>query len=353
MISVLHVDSSRQWGGGQNQVRLLMRELDKQSIHQLCICPLHSPLAARLASEQLPVWPVAWRMHLDPRALAAIAASMAGYDVVHCHDAHALQLALLPAAIRRRKVVASRRVRFKTNAFTWNRADRVIAISGTVRRVLLDSGIAPERIRVIHSGVDVTEVRAVAPAAPSLRAQLSIPADAFVVGNAGSFFEAKGQVLIPEAAGLLRDVHWLIAGEGPQRAAIVAGIDRNRVADRVHLLGWLPDARSMLSEIDAFASTSIDDALGNVVLEAMAAHVPVIAANAGGPAEVLEPVNAVARVLFEPRNAQDLAGVVARLRDPAVRAAVVAAQDLRIRDFEIARTAEATLQVYRELCDRG
>ncbi|HEX6560165.1 MAG TPA: glycosyltransferase, partial [Longimicrobiales bacterium] len=128
MISILHVDSSRQWGGGQNQVRLLMRELAGTDLRQLCICPQGSPLAARLAAESLPVRPVPWRMHLDPRALLAITIALGDCDVVHCHDAHALQLALLPARARRRALVASRRVRFKTSPLTWNRADRVIAI---------------------------------------------------------------------------------------------------------------------------------------------------------------------------------------------------------------------------------
>ena len=58
---VLHLDSSHAWGGGQNQVRLLMRELGRAGIEQLCICPASSPLAHRLRQMELPVQPIAWR----------------------------------------------------------------------------------------------------------------------------------------------------------------------------------------------------------------------------------------------------------------------------------------------------
>ncbi|HEX6559244.1 MAG TPA: glycosyltransferase, partial [Longimicrobiales bacterium] len=186
-------------------------------------------------------------------------------------------------------------------------------------------------------------------ATQSLRARFGIPPNAFVAGNAGSFYQAKGQVLIPEAAALLPDVHWLIAGEGPLRAALEAAIQRHGVRDRVHMLGWLADARVMLPELAVFVSTSVDDALGNVVLEAMAARVPVIAADAGGPAEILQPVQREANVLFQPRDARALADAITRLRNADVCSTVLDAQDARIGDFDIARTAAATRALYHEV----
>lgn len=349
--AILHVSSMRGWGGGENQVRLLVRELARAGVRQSCLCPDESPLAARLGNLALPVMPVTWRSGSDPRALVAIYQAARDYDIVHCHDAQALQMALLPARLRGKRIVAARRVRFKTNAFKWNRADRVIAVSETVRQRLLEDGIDARRIVVIHSGTDLEETRAVKTLSPTLRSRLGIATDAFVAGSAAAFIAPKNLTLIPEAAARLPDVHWLLAGDGPERARVEAAIATHGVADRVHLLGWLADARAMLKELDLYVSTSVDDGLGNSITESLALRVPVIAANAGGPAEILAPIHEqTGAVLFEPRAAAALAATVERLRDDAaLRAAVIAAQDARFNDFAIARTAAATVQLYYDL----
>ncbi len=350
---VLHLDSSHAWGGGQNQVRLLMRELGRAGIEQLCICPASSPLAHRLRQMELPVQPIAWRGGSDPRALWHVLRALRDYDLVHCHDAHALQIALVPAHLRRRKVIGARRVPFTTNALKWNRADRVIAVSNTVRDVLLRSGVAAARVRVVHSGTDLAETRAVAPYEPRLREQRGVPASAFVVANAAFFVAWKGQLIIPAAAALLPDVHWFMAGDGPMKSELEAAIAQHGVGDRVHLLGWLPDARRLLQEVDAYVSASTEDGLGNSVTESLALRVPVLSADAGGGAEIMRPVQQrTGAVLFEPGNPQSLADAVTRLRAPGVRERVLAAQDERFRDFAIERTAAATLAIYREVIAR-
>src|SRR4051812_20204786 len=71
--SVLHVDGGHGWSDGQNQVRLLIRELQAMGLRQQCICPKGSALEERLRGEGLPVSSAPWRTDTDPRALFAIA----------------------------------------------------------------------------------------------------------------------------------------------------------------------------------------------------------------------------------------------------------------------------------------
>ena len=348
--SVLHLDSSHGWGGGQNQVRLLMRELARSGVSQLCICPAGSALARRLADEDLPVRAIAWRGGSDPRAAWRVLRSLREFDIVHCHDAHALQIAVLPARMLRKRLVASRRIPFRTNALKWNRADAVIAVSAHVRAGLIRDGIDAHRIHVIHSGTDAEETRSARAITPPLRSQHRIPADAFVVANAAALIPLKGQLIIPEAAGLLPDVHWCIAGAGPLQPELEAAIARQAVADRVHLLGWLPDARALFKESDVYLSASTEDGLGNSVTECLALGVPVVSADGGGGAEIVRPVHARTRAVLYPANdAEALAKAVAGLRDPEVRAQVIAAQNERFPDFEIGRTAQQTLALYQQL----
>lgn len=345
--TILHLSSNRNWGGGENQVRLLMQQLSKYNIDQLCVCPAGSPLAQRLHNLHLPVKPIKWTSGSDPRALVSVARTLKHFDVVHCHDAAALQIALIPARLRGVRLIASRRVRFKTSAFKWNRADRIIAVSQTVREALLEAGVKDHKIQVIHSGTDLSETRNVKPFDPTLRQKLGLRDGTFVVGNAGAFYAGKRQALIAEAAAMLPDVHWFLAGEGPERGNIEAAIARYAVGDRVHLLGWLNDARQMLKELDVYVSTSIDDGLGNSITESLALQIPVLVAEAGGPAEIMRPITGKAGpVMFAPDNARSLAKAIEKLREPERRQRIIEAQDERFRDFDIEQTAAMTLGAY-------
>jgi glycosyltransferase involved in cell wall biosynthesis len=349
--SVLHIDGGHGWAGGQNQVRLLVRELQVMGLKQLCICPAGSPLEQRLQLEGLPVRGIRWRGASDPRAVIAIARAMREFHVAHCHDAHALQAAIIPGKVLATPIVATRRVSFDTNAFKWNRASRVIAISEAVRDKLLRSGVSADRIRLVYSGIDVQEVRSLAPARPTLRERAGIDTHAFVAGNIGSLVGYKNQIIITESARDTDGVRWILIGEGRERASIENAIQARGVSNLVVLAGEITDARRTLREMDLFVFTSIGEALGTSVLDAMAAGVPVIAADSAGPAEVLRPVHdETGCTLYNPRDARSLATLVQRAHDNAdARHAMIVAQNRRIEDFRSERTAMLTLDVYREV----
>lgn len=297
---------------------------------------------------------------MDPRAIwSVLRAGVPGPGggvggaphVIHCHDAHALQVAILPRRLRGAGLVASRRVHYATSAFKWNRADRVVAISMVVAGSLEKKGIDPARIRTVPSGVDPDELSELAPLEPPLRARLGLEPDAFLVGNVGHLFPYKGQIVLPRAAAWLEGVQWVVAGEGPERPRLEAEIERLGVWDRVHLLGRVPDARRMLPELDLFVFPSVNEALGTTLLDAMVLGLPCVAADALGPAEILAPVrDEIGEGLVPPDDPGALAEAVARLRDaPALRRRLAAAQRRRARDYTAERMVRGTLEVYREL----
>jgi glycosyltransferase involved in cell wall biosynthesis len=351
---VLHLDGGRGWAGGQNQVRLLMRELAHWRVPQCCICPAGAPLAERLAGEALPVETVPWRGGGDPRALHAIFRRLGGYDVLHAHDAHGVQVGLLPAAARRRPLIAHRRSLLPTRAAKWNRATRVVAISNAVHGMLLESGIDAARVVMIPDGVDQAEVAALPRLAPPLRERLGLAPGAFVVGNVASLFAYKRHDVLIAAAAKLTDAACVIIGDGPHRTALEQSVRSAGLVGRVYLPGVLYDARAAIREFDVFAFPSIGEALGTSVLDAMVLGVPVVAADADGPAEVLRPVHAATGVsLVGPGDATALAGAIARLRgDPGLRDRAVELQRERVAAFAIERTALRTLELYRALVRR-
>lgn len=349
---MLHLDAGRTWAGGQNQARQLLRGLAERGARQLLLCPSGSPTEARLLGEGLPVRGIPWRGPADPRALLAIAREVPRFDVVHCHDAHSLQLALLPARLAGVPVVASRRVHYRTSPGKWNRAGRVVAISDTVAGALEASGVRRNGIRLVPSGIDADEVRGLPPLDPPLRARLGIPPDAFLAGNVGHLHPYKGQEVIPRAAARIPGVTWVIVGEGPERGALEDAIRREGVQGRVHLAGAVPDARRALRELDLFVFPSVDEALGTSLLDALAAGVPAVAADVAGPAEVLGPLRdgPAGGGLFPPGDAAALAALTGRLSsDAGLRARLAEAQQQRLQAYGADRMVEGNLSVYREV----
>lgn len=351
---ILHLDAARTWGGGQNQVRLLMRGLAQHDVEQLCLCPARSSLAGRLAAEGLPVRGVEWQRGFDARALLSVIGTAGRYDLIHAHDAHSLQLGLGAALVNGTALVAARRVRFRTRPFKWNRADRVIAVSEAVREHTVRAGVDERRVVTIHSGIDLGEVAGLDAPAPGLREMFGIPADIFLAGTVGTLLEYKHQERIVEAAlHASRHITWIIIGDGPRREALEAMIRDRDFGDRVLLAGELPDARRFLRELDVFVFPSLGEALGTSVLDAMALGVPVVAANDAGPAEILEPVHArTGNTLVTPEDAFAFARAVAAFREsPDMRTTAVDAQLDRVQAFSIDHTVQQTLHVYAEVLD--
>ena len=297
---VLQVDSGRDWRGGQNQVWLLCRELDREAgIEQALVTKQRGALAERAAAAGTKVHGTTWEIGLDPRAWWHLRRTIAGFrpDVIHVHESHALTLgATLALGLR---LVASRRVDFHVGRFGfWRRPDRIIAVSEAVKQILMRDGIAAGAITVVHDGIDPDQIRRAATPALDIRSQLRIPAGAPLAVNAAALVDHKDQRTLVRAAQHARalepQLHWIIAGEGPLRAALSAEIARLKLEDRVHLVGYVDRIDALIAEASVFVMSSKTEGLGSVILNALALGRPVVATAAGGipellPAEVLVP----------------------------------------------------------------
>jgi glycosyltransferase involved in cell wall biosynthesis len=346
---VVHVASGREWRGGQRQVWLLARELARAGVEQVVVTGARSELAERLAEHGVRVRAVPWSAGLDPRVVPGVLGELRGGDaVVHAHDAHAVTLGGLAARIGRRPLVATRRVdfRLRRRGF-WGRADRVIAISRAVADVLASDGISPERIAVIHSGVNLDDLRRT----PRLgiRERLGLAPGATVAANVAALVGHKDHATLLRAAARLADrfpaLHWVVAGEGPERPALERLRGELRLDGRVHLLGHIPDPARLVADADLFVMSSREEGLGTSVLDAMALGIPVASTAAGGLPEMLQ--NG-AGVLAPPRDPDALAHAVARvLAEPGLARALAERASSAVEGFTAARMAEAVRSVYR------
>jgi glycosyltransferase involved in cell wall biosynthesis len=126
-------------------------------------------------------------------------------------------------------------------------------------------------------------------ATPVERAGLGVPEGVPLLLALGRLHPNKAFDVLVRALARLPRVHAVIAGEGPERAALAALARAEGVADRLHLLGWRTDTAALLAAADLLVCPSRQEPLGNVVLEAWSAHRPVVAAAAAGPAELIVP----------------------------------------------------------------
>ena len=342
---VLHVDSGREYRGGQNQVRLLIRELARaEGVEQRLATKRHSELARRVARHGATVREVPWGPALDPRALWRLYLEAADFapDLLHAHDSHALQLAYWMRRLSGRgpgepALIATRRVDFHVRPRSvWHRADRVIAISDAVRAVLVADGIASRDISVVPSGIDRDEVRGAAETPLNVRGRLGLSPDTPLAANVAALVGHKDQDTLIRAAHAARaargDLHWVIAGEGERRGALEAALARHGVGDRVHLLGHVPNADALIAEADVLVMSSKEEGLGSVVLHALALGKPVVATRAGGlPEMVPEPwlapvgdAEALARRVVEALDHPSPVPLPARFTASAMAAGVLA-----------------------------
>ena len=138
----------------------------------------------------------------------------------------------------------------------------------------------------------------------------------------------------------------VILGEGPERGAIEAEIARLNLQDRVSLPGYT-DAAPWYEEASCFAITSTREAFGLVVVEALAAGLPVVATTSGGPDEILQN-GRWGRVVAQGDETGFAAALDAALDepgDPAVRIA-------RANDFSIEKCVEAYEALFYEIARR-
>jgi glycosyltransferase involved in cell wall biosynthesis len=123
------------------------------------------------------------------------------------------------------------------------------------------------------------------------------------------------------------------------------------IEERVELRGHRLDVWDELSRLDVLVHTSVTpEPFGQVVLEGMAAGVPVIAAGAGGPAEMLE--HNVTGLLYEPRRVRELADAMRRMRDPQLRERLSAAARDGLAPYTPATVASRLQNLYAAVVER-
>ncbi len=231
-----------------------------------------------------------------------------------------------------------------------------IAVSPEARDALISEGVDPATIVVVPFGIDTAGYQ-MAQRDPSLRRAWGVDDDTVIFLYLGRYLREKGLAqLLLAFADVCRDVsaHLVLAGKGPEEPKLLRMIDRLGLSRYVSLQPWLPSESvpTALKSADVFVLPSLSapywlEQLGYVLLEAMAAGMPIAAASTGSIPWVVGD----AAQLFDPFN---IVAVAESLRilalDSGRRATLVSAATERSAQFDVRVIAEQIVGEVRRVC---
>ena len=324
-VRVLHVINGEHYSGAERVQDLLAERLPDFGFAVGFAC-LKAGLFPRMRqSTDAPLHEVSMRTSFDFRAVARIVRIIRrdGYRIVHTHTPRSAVIgraasvwAGVPFVHHVHSPASRDTTRRWTNwlngrieRLTLTGASRLLTVSTSLARHMQSAGFDAERISIVPNGVPTTDAGE----------RRSAPASTWTLGAVALFRPRKGMEVLLDALALLRSeglsVQLLAVGpfETPQyEAELKARVARRELVDRVCWTGFTRNVSAELGKMDLFVLPSLfGEGLPMVVLEAMAAGVPVVGTKVEGIPEAIR--DGVDGVLAEPGDAEDLASAIARV----------------------------------------
>jgi glycosyltransferase involved in cell wall biosynthesis len=157
-----------------------------------------------------------------------------------------------------------------------------IGITKDLVRHIRDQGVPEKNISLVHTFAERSD------AAPLDRKQFDTPVGAPLLLALARLHRHKGLDVLLKAMARTSGLYLWIAGEGPERSALVKQSESLGLSDRVRFLGWRTDRDALLATADVCVIPSREESFGTVMIEAWAAGVPLVAAAAPGPAAYID-----------------------------------------------------------------
>ncbi|MBI3949101.1 MAG: glycosyltransferase family 4 protein [Acidobacteria bacterium] len=368
-MKILQVSSATAIGGGEVHVIDLCQTLVQRGHEMHLAVRPQSPLVDRLASQPVTVHPLALRNSLDVGSARRIGHLIRHHqiDIIHGHVARDYLVCVMARKLAGRGKLVLTRHHYLPIKGTWGyrhmfgQVGKFIAVSEYVRSGLIASlKLPPNHVVTIPNWVNLERFQDL-PDCQYARGRFGVK-ERFVVGMVGQITPAKGQEEFVRAAAhvasLRDDVLFLIAGEEQGRTRRFTEYLRRlagelRLGERLWLIGQVEELPLLFAALTVLVVPSWFEAFSITLIQAMAAGLPVIASNIGGPAEIV--THRATGWLVPPGEADALAEAIAYLLDdPDLRDRLSAAgrEEVQAR-FERERVIDQIEAVYQELLTQG
>ncbi len=295
-------------------------------------------------------------------------------EIVHSYNFYANVFAIPAAKLAGARVVASIRdmgvylspLKRRLQRTICRLADQILVNASAIKDWLVADGYDGGRITMIPNGIDLTRFDQPRMTG-SIQRQFGLPVNAPLVGVVGRVTGFKGIEDFLRAAALVAlrfsEAQFLIVGEGIGRRPTVQQDANYRqeleslatqlgLQDRVVFTGFRSDVEQIFADLSISVQPSLSEGLSNVLLESMAAGLPVVATRVGGASQAVQ--DGLNGLLVHSGDPDSLAGAICRLlADPtfANRLGKAARRSVAER-FSITRLAASTSQFYESLLQR-
>lgn len=367
-LSVIHLIKATGIAGAEAHLLSLLPALRQQGV-ECAVVLMEDPrrpqneFRARLEASGIPadMLPIYW--HLDPTLPARLAGVLhrSPFDILHAHLPHGEvygEVAMRSFPYGKFIVSRHNEDRFRRwPPMRWafrpslRRADRIIAISQSVRHFLIEVERVPaEKIEVIPYGLNAEAfAREAHPGA--FRREIGAR-DVPLAGFIGRMTAQKGVDVLLRAFALVEKRHptvkLILAGDGPDRRALMC-LAKTLDLQRVMFLGWRSDASGILADIDWLVVPSRWEGFGLVVLEAMAMGKPVVASKVSALPEIV--AQGETGLLIDPGSVEELADAMIAILSDSKRAAEmgrVGRERVR-KEFPRELMTRRTAELYKKL----
>jgi glycosyltransferase involved in cell wall biosynthesis len=351
-LSILQVITPRHYSGAERVVVWLAEALQQRGHRVQVACKANEGMMADLAAAGVPVQALGISGKgnlLAPLRLARYARQV-GAEVIHTHLSTAALWGSVAGKLVHVPTVAE--VHALNTPTCYRLADYIIGCSEGVRQHLLQRGVPPERVGVLHNGIPVSRFANLRPAA-EVRAELKVAPLAPLLIMVAHLAPKKGQHhllrVLPSLLVEFPDLVCALVGQGEQQTELQALAAELGVSSAVRFLGFRPDAVSLQAAADIAVLPSYNEGLTLSLIESSYLGLPAVASNLPGVNEVV--IDGQTGLLFTPGDEAALTThLLTLLRNPALRSSLgQAAHQHAATHFTAAAMAAAAEELYLNL----
>jgi glycosyltransferase involved in cell wall biosynthesis len=327
---IAQVCSSTSWGGMEMHVGILSEQLAARGYNPIVLCRPNTELDKDTRDRGLESIPFEPSGYISPRAIYRTLKILKDRNVRLVHSHYSKDLWTLIPAVRLlgqlptifiKHIGTQKSKRDIFHKFLYSSICYTIAISKVIKDNILETHpILPEKLGVVHHGININDFETTAIDRQTIRKEFGVGNNDVLIGTVGRLQVGKGHFEFLEmAARLIRkheNVRFVIVGEatrGEDNKAQQLFLKAKELNfnEKLIFTGFRKDIPNVLSALDVFAFPSHAEAFGLVVIEAMAAKLPVVSSRCDGILDIVK--DGSTGFLVNPKNVNELTHAVEKL----------------------------------------
>lgn len=362
-MKVLYLLNHAGKAGTERYVETLVKYLGGKEVEPFFAYNESGLLVERMEEMGVPTARIEMKSRFDFKAAKELAELCKKWDIdlIHCHYLREHYTALLAKRYYKKlRVVYTNHFVLANNAVTrlsnrWmdRKQDQIIAVCNKGKEQLIANGWSGDRIQVIFNAVDM-EAWAGTRADSTMREEFGIPEDRLVMLCASRFAHDKGHSYLIKSLKRLSEISdvpftMVLAGDGELMEETKAQVKELGLEDHVIFAGFRKDIKNLYKGSDIYINSSQHEALSFLIIEAMAAGLPVIVTDMGGNRDIVPPdAEHGALVVYDDPDSMAQA-MKKMLEDGAYRASCAAGALRTVADkFEVGKMCRVTWGVYEK-----